>query len=74
MSKTRIKTPAIKAGGVRQSDKVSKRIANRKFRRIEKQKISDPPRKVREVSDNWNFNSDGLAIYCNDLPEKYLRK
>ncbi len=79
MGKTRAKTKAIKAGGRRQSDKKDKIFANKQFRRKTKEALKSGkeekiPKKMKEVSDTWNFNSDGLAIYCSDLPEKYMRK
>ena len=50
------------------SDKKDKRIANRKFRRKSKTKLIELdetklPNNIREVSNTWNFRSDGLAYY-----------
>ena len=32
------------------------------------------PNDIKDVSDTWSFNSDGRAVYCPDLNEKYMRK
>ena len=50
------------------SDKKDKRIANRKFRRKSRVKLktldeSKLPTDIKEVSNTWNFSSDGLAYY-----------
>ena len=54
------------------SNKKDKRIANRRFRRLSKQdahistiKIEDCFKRhsMREVSDPWSFDSDGLRYY-----------
>ena len=50
------------------SDKEDKRIANRKFRRKSRVKLkmldeSKLPMNIKEVSNTWNFSSDGLAYY-----------
>lgn len=79
MGKSKAKTKAMKLGGRKQSDKKDKTIANKKFRRRTKTTIDsgreeDVPTKMREVSDTWDFSSDGLAYYDPDLPEKYMRK
>ena len=79
MSRSKAKTKAIKAGGRRQSDKKDKVAANKKFRRRTKQMIGvgdeeKLPAGIKDVSDNWNFNSDGKAMYWPDLEEKYMRK
>ena len=79
MGKSKAKTKAIKAGGRRQSNKKDKVSANKLFRRRTKIAIKvgneeKIPSSTKEVSDNWNFCSDGLATYWNDLPEKYMRK
>lgn len=53
------------------SNKKDKTIANRIFRRKNKYRLKKgkpPLYHVREVSDTWNFESDGLAVYRgNDL-------
>lgn len=58
----------VKICGV--SDKKDKRLANRKFRRYSKIDIYDPENDnivhdLKEVSDVYDFNSDGLAVYIN---------
>lgn len=54
------------------SDKKSKRIANRKFRRKEtleekntliNQEDEFITKDIKEVSNTWDFSSDGLAYY-----------
>lgn len=48
------------------SNKKDKRIANRTMRHNNKILIKlgkDPINKVKEIYDNWNFNSDGGAKY-----------
>lgn len=58
------------------SEKDDKREANRKLRRITKQKVKkgdlDLPQ-LREISNIWSFAKDG-KIYKSDMEEKYLRK
>ncbi len=58
------------------SEKQDKQQANRKLRRIVKNKlksgdISLP--KIREVSDVWSFDKDG-KIYCKDMFKEDMRK
>lgn len=70
MSRSVKKHSAAKICG--HSDKRSKQIANRKFRHREHQailmeKYGDLPNHIREVSDTFNFASDGLA-YWMDIP------
>ena len=52
------------------SNKIGKRFANRKFRRLEKvmmaHKPDNPPAHIRDVSDVWDFPKDGLAHYVGD--------
>ena len=48
------------------SNKLDKSIANRLFRRISKKKLKqgeEPLHSLKEISDTWNFDSDGLAYY-----------
>lgn len=58
------------------SEKENKRDANRKLRRIVKQKVKlmreDLPL-LREVSNVWGFDKDG-KIYDPSMTEKELRK
>lgn len=79
MSRSRAKTKAMKAGGRRQSDKKDKVSANKKLRRKTRQMIGigedeEKLPNIRDVSDTWNFSSDGGATYWTDLPEKCMRK
>lgn len=79
MGKSRAKTKAMKIGGRRDSDKKDRSLANRMFRRRTKAALKSGyeeklPQTLRDVSDTWNFSSDGLAIYNKDLGEKYMRK
>lgn len=52
------------------SNKKDKQVANRKFRRLNKILSKTNPGKLRyrlrEVSDVWSFNSDGLARYVGN--------
>jgi hypothetical protein len=64
MARSRRKTPKTKITGLRTSNKQDKSKANRKFRRQSKIRIEtsqEPPISLREVSDTWGFESDGLA-------------
>lgn len=79
MGKSKAKTKAIKRGGRRQSDKKDKTLANKSFRRKTRiaMHLGDEdklPNDIKDVSDTWSFNSDGRAVYCPDLNEKYMRK
>lgn len=57
------------------SNKKDKRLSNRRFRRIVKNLIKDSqnidsnsiPIKLKEVSNVYNFNSDGLVTYMGYL-------
>ena len=62
----------IKFGG--SSDKQDKRIANRKFRRHETLEEKETllalddmfkTTNIKDVSNTWNFRSDGLAYYTS---------
>ncbi len=76
MGKSKKKHPYIKYGG--DSDKKSRTIANRKLRRANKLKLIQDPdgtfKILREVSDTWEFSSDGLAYYTRNCDPKWLRK
>ncbi|OJJ16962.1 hypothetical protein BKI52_30050 [marine bacterium AO1-C] len=58
------------------SEKVDKQNANRKFRRIVKQKVgineTELP-KLRELSNVWGFSKDGKR-YNPEITDKELRK
>jgi hypothetical protein len=69
MARSRRKTPKTKITGSRSSDKLDRSKANRKFRRQSKIKIEtsqEPPVSLREVSDTWGFESDGLACWNDE--------
>ena len=72
-SKKKIKIQGITTAN---SEKKNKQEANRKFRRIVKQKLSveenDLPEK-REVSNVWSFDKDGKR-YNSEMTDKELRK
>jgi len=58
------------------SEKENKREANRKFRRIVKQKIKAPTSelpKLRQISNVWSFDKDGKR-YNPEMTDKELRK
>jgi hypothetical protein len=66
MSKSTKRHSAAKICG--RSDKRDKRIANRKFRRLTRDllhvlDIDRLPVSLKEVSDTYNFPSDGLAFW-----------
>ncbi len=75
MSKSEKKTK-IRGITTAKSEKENKQDANRKFRRIIKQKVksneSELPR-IRELSNVWSFDKDG-KIYDSKMTEKDLRK
>ncbi len=63
------------------SNKKDKRLANQRFRTTERNQLRkmvsddeldrDPVKNIREVSDVWNFDSDGLAHYISFLDKGY---
>ncbi len=58
------------------SEKENKRDANRKLRRIVKQKVNSGKTELpelREVSNVWSFDKDGKR-YNPEMTEKELRK
>ena len=77
MGKSKKKHHYIKYGG--DSDKKYRTIANRKLRKINKLRLKKDPESgefkiLREVSDTWNFASDGLAYYQSNCKKEWLRK
>lgn len=59
------------------SNKKDKRLANRLFRRVNKLRVKlglEPMHSLKECSDTYNFDSDGLPHWENNLDIKYLRK
>ncbi|WBU90323.1 hypothetical protein [Cellulophaga omnivescoria] len=75
MSKSEKKTK-IRGITTAKSEKENKQDANRKYRRIVKQKVkyneSELP-KIREISNVWSFNKDGKK-YDSEMTHKDLRK
>lgn len=70
MSRSHKKSP-FTTWAISESNKKDKIIANRLFRRISKsnlRKEEEPLYSLKECSDVWNFNSDGLAYY---YPKQY---
>ena len=58
------------------SEKENKQEANRKHRRIIKQKVKSKEAElpsIREVSNVWNFDKDGKR-YDSEMTDKDLRK
>jgi len=75
MSRSRKKTK-IHGITTAESEKKDKQIANRKYRRIVKQKVkcdSEDLPNLREVSDIWLFEKDGKK-YNKNIAVKLLRK
>lgn len=59
------------------SNKLARSKANRKLRRIVKQLINKGEENLpylKDVSDTWNFPSDGLASYYPIIGTKWQRK
>lgn len=74
MSRSRKKTPIFTYIG--ESNKISKRFCNRKFRTITRRNLKkgvNPPVKQDEVMTEWEFNGDGKR-YLKNAPKEYLRK
>jgi hypothetical protein len=75
MSKSEKKTK-IRGITTAKSEKENKQDANRKYRRIVKQKVksneSELP-EVREISNVWSFDKDGKK-YDSEMTDKDLRK
>lgn len=70
MSRSKRKTPIIAIAGV--SEKKDKQLANRKFRKLAKNKISvqeyeDLPEDLKDVSNVWTFNKDGKIYMKKDV-------
>ena len=75
MSRSKKKTK-IQAITTAKSEKENKQAANRKFRRIVKQKVTSEKTEIpqiREISNVWSFDKDG-KIYNSEMTEKDLRK
>lgn len=75
MSRSKKKTK-IHGNTTAKTEKENKRDANRKFRRIIKQRVSSEEielPKLREVSNVWCFDKDGKR-YNTEMTHKDLRK
>ena len=75
MSRSRRKYK-IRGNTTADSEKQSKRKANRKLRRLAKESLKkkdDILPELKEVSNRWNFEKDGKT-YDADLPAKFFRK
>ncbi len=75
MSRSKKKTK-IHGNTTATSEKENKQDANRKFRRIVKQKVKLDETKLpelREISNVWSFDKDGKR-YNSEMTEKDLRK
>lgn len=58
------------------SEKKNKRKANRKFRRMIRERLKSKGENLpalREVSNVWDFDKDG-KIYKKNIPAKLMRK
>jgi hypothetical protein len=73
MSRSRKKVPKT-AITTATSEKEDKRDANRRLRRVTREKVKKGEEElpgIREVSDVWQFSKDGKSLKGD---EKYLRK
>lgn len=76
MSRSRKKTP-VTGNTCAVSDKWWKRLANRIFRRREKQAIhhgDEPPVDLDEVSDSWCMPKDGKQRFDPEDWPQFMRK
>jgi hypothetical protein len=62
MSRSKKKTPKV-GFSTSETEKENKRKANRKFRRITKNRLTENdiqlPKKTKEISDVWSFDKGG---------------
>ena len=75
MSRSRKHSPCICWCG--RTNKMSKRFANRRFRRLAHSCVRRglmPPNRTREICDVWNFDRNGLVEWHNDIDKRFLRK
>ena len=75
MSRSRKHSPCITWCG--RTNKKSKRFCKRKFRRKSKIRMlgeREPLYSLNEAMTTYSFNTDGLAIWHNNLDKKFLRK
>lgn len=77
MSRSRKRTPVSSNACVR-SEKGDKARANRRFRRVTRERIladSEAPRDIREVSNVWLFAKDGRHFVRNpEIAARIIRK
>ncbi len=72
-SKRKIKIIGITTA---KSEKEDKHYANKKLRRIVREKLKSGEvilPELKEISDNWDFAKDGKKYY-GDIEERYMRK
>lgn len=75
MARSRRKTPIFGICKAK-SEKLDKRLANRRFRAKEKEALRRGrplPTKVQHASDVWGFAKDGKR-YRGEAPEEWMRK
>lgn len=76
MSRSKKKTPKVGITTA-ETEKENKRKANRKFRRVAKNRLkkndSQLPKTTKEISDVWSFDKDGKQFLKNPS-KKDLRK
>lgn len=77
MSRSRKKNPVTWFAG--RSNKAGKRQANKRFRRIIRQRIGSDyylPTKVREIMDEWSMPGDGKCRWSEDIRDirKLIKK
>ena len=76
MSRSRKHSPCTNVV-IYRSNKKDKVNAHRAFRAKERHRMIHGgllPMRLREVSDTWDFASDGLAWWHTDIDEKEMRK
>lgn len=77
MSRSRKRTP-VSSNACASSEKEDKACANRRFRRITRERIradSEAPHDIREVSSVWLFAKDGRGYVRNpEIAAKIIRK
>jgi hypothetical protein len=75
MSNSKRKNPIV-PNCIADSEKAEKQKANRKLRRLVKEKLSEWNKelpKLKEVANKWNWSKDGKSYKFN-LTEKQLSK
>ena len=77
MSRSVIKNPFIKLFGKHCSNKKDRTIANKKYRHVCNQLLrvgEEHFPNFREITDTWDFLSDGLAVYDKEVMSSYKYK